>query len=101
MRAEYFENSDPVLSCKEAGEYENSILNSDEKIWDAMAEVGRKLGQEILKEYSFSRYSKKSLSVLGLIGKGHNGGDALLGIDEMTRVGSVGIVTLLLVCPEN
>ena len=54
MRAEYFENSDPVLSCKEAGEYENSILNSDEKIWDAMAEVGRKLGQGILTEYSFS-----------------------------------------------
>lgn len=101
MRAEYFENSDPVLSCKEAGEYENSILNSDEKIWDAMAEVGRKLGQGILKEYSFSRYSKKSLTVLGLIGKGHNGGDALLGIDEMTRAGSVGIVTLLLVCPES
>ncbi|MBN12181.1 MAG: NAD(P)H-hydrate dehydratase [Opitutaceae bacterium] len=101
MRAEYFENSDPVLSCKEAGEYENSILNSDEKIWDAMAEVGRKLGQGILKEYSFSRYSKKSLSILGLIGKGHNGGDALLGIDEMTRVGSVGIVTLLLICPES
>ena len=101
MRAEYFENSDPVLSCKEAGEYENSILDSDEKIWDAMAKVGRKLGQGILTEYSFSRYSKKSLSVLGLIGKGHNGGDALMGIDEMARAGSVGIVTLLLVCPES
>jgi len=101
MSTGYFENSDPVLSCKEAGEYESAVLESDEKVWNAMAEVGRKLGRGILVEYSFSRYSKRALTVLGLIGKGHNGGDALLGIDEMARAGSVGRVALLLACPES
>jgi len=92
----YLEDSDPVLSCEKAGEFEHSVLDSENKVWDAMKKVGRKLGQGILVEYRFSRYSQKSLSILGLIGKGHNGGDALLSMEEMARVGSVGRIVLVL-----
>lgn len=101
MCAAYLENSDPVLSCKEAAEHEKTVLDSDEKVWNAMVKVGRKLGRGTLVEYSFSRYSKNVLSVLGLIGKGHNGGDALLAIEEMARKGAVGRVVLLLSGSES
>lgn len=101
MNTDYLEDSDPILSCEKAGEYEHSVLDSDTKVWDAMKKVGRKLGQGILVEYRFSRYSQKSLSILGLIGKGHNGGDALLGIEEMARGGSVGRVVLVLAESES
>lgn len=96
MNKDLVEGSDPVLSCEEAGQWEHSILDTEEKVWSAMTQVGRSLGRGILTEYKFSRYRPKDLFVVGLIGKGHNGGDALLGIEEMARQGSVGRVLLVL-----
>lgn len=95
MSKPFLENSDPVLSCEAAQEFERSALNSDTKVWNAMRMVGQKLGKGILGEYRFSRYTQNSLSILGLIGKGHNGGDALLGIEEMVRQKSVGSIYLV------
>ncbi len=101
MSAAYLENSDPVLTCQEAGKYESAVLDSDEKVWDAMMRVGNKLGKGIINEYKFSRYRFKSLSILGLIGKGHNGGDAILGIEEMVRLGFVERAVLVLACKQS
>jgi len=95
------EGSDPVLSCEEASQLERSVLDTEEKVWNAMTRVGRLLGRGLLTEYKFSRYRPENLFVVGLVGKGHNGGDALLGIEEMARRGSVGRVLLVLSDPQD
>ncbi|MBC2606372.1 NAD(P)H-hydrate dehydratase [Pelagicoccus albus] len=72
--------SHPILSCADSGLWEEGLIHSEEQAWQAMRKVGTQLGQAIRSYFSMSRYPQEGLSVLGLIGKGHNGGDALLGI---------------------
>ncbi len=94
MRERALLGTHPVMSCEEAHAYERAELDTEENAWDAMRSVGQKLGRDILREYRVSRYSGSSLSVLGMIGKGHNGGDALLGIHELVQLGVVDSATI-------
>ena len=89
-------NSHPIMSCEEAEAFESELLDSDEQVWVAMQSVGRALARGIVEEYRFSRYEPKNLDILGLVGKGHNGGDALLAIAELARKGRVKSVVLAL-----
>lgn len=89
-------NSRPIMSCEEAEAFELELLDSDEKIWAAMQSVGRALARGIFEEYRFSRYEPKNLKILGLVGKGHNGGDALLAIANLAREGRLKSVVLAL-----
>ena len=90
-------NSHPIMSCEEAKAFESERLDSNEKVWAAMQSIGKALAAGISREYRFSRYEPKDLDALGLIGKGHNGGDALLAIAELVRVGRVRSAVLALV----
>ncbi len=89
-------NSHPIMSCEEAQAYESELLDSDDKVWRAMLSAGKALARGILEEYQFSRYEATELNTLGLIGKGHNGGDALLAIADLDRLGRVNSVVLAL-----
>lgn len=89
--------TDPILSCEEAQEWESRLLDSDEKIWDAMQRVGKSLAAAICSDYSMTRYAARDLDLLVLAGKGHNGGDALLAALELSkRNGFLGSVTIVL-----
>jgi hydroxyethylthiazole kinase-like uncharacterized protein yjeF len=96
-----FSNSHPIMSCEEAQAYESELLDSDEKVWSAMETAGRALARGILEEYQFTRYGAIGLKTLGLIGKGHNGGDTLLAIAEMARAGRSSSVVLALADARN
>lgn len=86
----------PVLSCSESQAWEEQLLDSEESVWAAMSEVGTRLGQEIQASFAITRFPQSGLSLLGLIGKGHNGGDALLAIEELARIeGYLRAVTLV------
>ena len=89
-------NSHPIMSCEEAEAFESELLDSDEKVWAAMQSVGRALATGIVEEYRLSRYESKNLKILGLVGKGHNGGDALLAITNLAREGRLKSVVLAL-----
>ena len=84
------------MSCEEAEAFESELLDSDEKVWAAMQSVGRALATGIVEEYRLSRYESKNLKILGLVGKGHNGGDALLAIANLAREGRLKSVVLAL-----
>lgn len=86
----------PILDCSASHAWEREILKSESDAWVAMAEVGRKLGRGIRAEFGMSCFPQNGLNVLGLIGKGHNGGDALLALSEMAEDEEcLGRVTLL------
>lgn len=96
------ESFHPVLSCVESARFEKSLFSSDSDSWLAMSAVGEKLGRAIRFDFGMSRERQSSVSVLGLIGKGHNGGDALLAVAELARLdGFVGRVVLALVCSTS
>ena len=101
IQSSVIEASHPVMSCEAAERHEASLLDTDDAVWSAMERVGRLLGAGILKEFSMSRFRSEGLTVLGLIGKGHNGGDALLGIREMARRNRVGRALVVLACPRT
>jgi len=75
--------ADPILSCAKSLQWEEGILGADqEAAWRAMNAAGNAIGdavlldwQEIL-ERSFAR-------ILILVGKGHNGGDALIALRRL------------------
>lgn len=91
------EASHPILSCKDASDWEKRALETDRSEWAAMQAVGRQLGAGILADYRMTRYAEDCLKTFALIGTGHNGGDALLAIGEMHRRGVIGKVALAIV----
>ncbi len=71
--------SQPVLSCQEAGEFEARLFQGDEaREWPAMQRAGDLLaaavGRDILEIGGLGAEPR----FLVLVGKGHNGGDALI-----------------------
>ncbi|MCH6258878.1 NAD(P)H-hydrate dehydratase [Puniceicoccaceae bacterium K14] len=92
-----FAASHPILTSAEAAEWENRLLSSDKDSWEAMKKVGVQLAKESLVEFGFGSHGGGSLRILGLIGKGHNGGDALLAIDELVKQNCICSVCLIVV----
>jgi len=73
------EFSDPILTSQEALMLESTLFNGDtDKEWQAMRKAGSKVGCEILRDYSECGVLPQSPHLLVLVGKGHNGGDALI-----------------------
>lgn len=92
--------SHPVLSCSQSADWESKLLKSNSDSWVAMQAVGQQLGRGILASFAMTGFPQKGLSLLGLIGKGHNGGDALLAIGELLKMeGKLSRVTLVLTAP--
>lgn len=67
-----------------------------------MSQAGASLGRALRRTYAMTGFPQAGLHLLGLIGKGHNGGDALLAFLEMAqRPGYVKEVTLILAAPRE
>ena len=70
---------DPVLSCEEALAFEADYFNGDEELeWKAMNQAGESLGDCLLRDMRELRTIPHRPRILVLVGKGHNGGDALI-----------------------
>ena len=76
MEAEFY--SVPVMSCAEAKIFEKKFFSSQNAVTEksAMETAGTRVGEAILRECRRARRDVSRLLVL--VGKGHNGGDALI-----------------------
>ena len=70
--------SHPVLSSAEAKEWEAGLLRDEAAEWAAMELAGKALGKEVLEDFKEIGGYPADGHMLVLVGKGHNGGDALL-----------------------
>jgi NAD(P)H-hydrate epimerase len=69
----------PVLTPDDAKRFEDEFFAGDEaREWSAMKSAGRAVGRAVLDDYSELGQFPQNAAVLVLVGKGHNGGDALL-----------------------
>lgn len=70
--------SHPILACAAAGEWEKRMLKDEKSEWAAMRMAGEKIAQGILNDFREIGGFVDGAKLLVLVGKGHNGGDALL-----------------------
>jgi NAD(P)H-hydrate epimerase len=98
---EIHEFSDPVLTCAEAKAFEGELLESEAAAWTAMQQAGRALALAALRDYRELREVPDRLRILALVGKGHNGGDALLACGELLAQNPRAQVQVLLAVSKN
>ncbi len=78
------EYAHPILSCAQAREFEDEYFGGDaERAWEAMQAAGRAVAGAILEDFRELREPPERMRILGLIGKGNNGGDALIACGEL------------------
>lgn len=78
--------SHPILSCDEARALESRLFGGDEaKEWAAMQRAGRAIAEAVLRDFEEMGGFRANGRVLVLVGKGHNGGDALIAAGEVLR----------------
>lgn len=77
--------SHPILTCDEAQAFEKELLRGDSAAWTAMSRAGRSLGQAVLADFAEIGRFPSQASILVLLGKGHNGGDALIAAGEILK----------------
>lgn len=92
----------PILNCDEARVFEAEYFAGDEaREWAAMRVAGRAVADGVLRDYAELGEFPSKARVLVLVGKGHNGGDALIAAAEL-RARFPGIaVDVLLVLGER
>jgi NAD(P)H-hydrate epimerase len=73
-----FKYADPVLTCRQAKELESLLLKDESSEWAAMKQAGESLARLVVRDYAELRPLGDRFHVLALVGKGHNGGDALI-----------------------
>jgi ADP-dependent NAD(P)H-hydrate dehydratase / NAD(P)H-hydrate epimerase len=71
--------SHPVLTLEGAKRFEEALFGGDEtREWSAMKSAGRAIAEAVLNDFrELCEFPRKG-RILVLVGKGHNGGDALL-----------------------
>ena len=78
--------SDPILSCEEALAFESTYFDGDqEREWEAMNQAGDALGDALLRDMRELRTIPHRPRILVLVGKGHNGGDALIAAKRLLK----------------
>lgn len=75
----------PVLTLDEAVAFEKLHLPSKERQWLAMNDAGRAIAWALMADFREFCAPQRGFRVLLLVGKGHNGGDALLAGAEILR----------------
>ena len=71
--------SHPILSCEESRAFEARLFGGDEAAeWPAMQRAGRAVAAALLRDFEEIGGFPPAGRVLVLVGKGHNGGDALI-----------------------
>ena len=79
-------STDPVLSCRQAVAFEKEFFSEDRRDeWTVMNEVGEAIGDTLLRDMRELRTIAHRPRLLVLVGKGHNGGDALLAAKRLLR----------------
>jgi NAD(P)H-hydrate epimerase len=73
----------PILTCQEAAQLENAILVDDAAEWAAMQQAGIGIAKAVCLDYQELQPLPQGLNVLALIGKGNNGGDALIACGQL------------------
>jgi NAD(P)H-hydrate epimerase len=68
----------PILTCQKAAELEASLLLDEAAEWSAMQQAGIGIAKAICCDYRELSSLPEGLNVLALVGKGNNGGDALI-----------------------
>jgi len=72
-------SSHPVLSLESAKRFETDLFGGDEtKEWPAMQNAGRAVGNAVPHDFQELGEFPSETRILVLVGKGHNGGDAML-----------------------
>ncbi|HEX2852981.1 MAG TPA: NAD(P)H-hydrate dehydratase [Opitutaceae bacterium] len=70
---------DPILTTEEAAAFEARLFKGDDKKeWAAMQHAGHAVAEAVLADFEEIGGFPADGSILVLVGKGHNGGDALL-----------------------
>lgn len=91
----------PILSCKEAAEFEAAILKDEAAEWAAMQKAGAGIAGALCRDYRELSSLPETLNVLALIGKGNNGGDALIACNQLLDKFPGSRITLLFTADAN
>ncbi len=75
----------PVLPCAAAAQWERMLLSDSSAEWSAMQRAGEAVAAAVLEDFRELGGFPADGRVLVLVGKGHNGGDALLAADALLR----------------
>ncbi|MFT5836552.1 MAG: hydroxyethylthiazole kinase-like uncharacterized protein yjeF [Candidatus Azotimanducaceae bacterium] len=89
----------PVLTCQQARELEAAILVDESAEWSAMKLAGKGVAHLIIEDYHELRCPPSHLRILALIGKGNNGGDALIACGQLLADFPRAKVDLILTTP--
>ena len=73
-----FNHTHPVLTCESAKALEASVLADEAAEWAAMKRAGQGIARLLVEDYTELRPVPAHVRILALIGKGNNGGDALI-----------------------
>lgn len=73
----------PILSCEKARALEAQVLQNEDAEWSAMKRAGFHVARGIVQDFQELSPVPQHMSVLALIGKGNNGGDALIACGQM------------------
>ena len=78
-------SSHPVLSCAEAKAWEAGLLRDEAAEWDAMQRAGAALARAIEEDFREISGLPENARILVLMGRGHNGGDAVIAATALMR----------------
>ena len=98
---EFLSYAHPVLSCQEAEVLESRILVDEAVEWTAMKMAGQGIAQQLVQDYAELSSPPEYLRVLALIGKGNNGGDALIACGQLLADFPRARVELILTLPSE
>lgn len=91
----------PVLTLDEAKAFEAAFFGQDvEAEWRAMMAAGAAVGRAILNDWAELGSWPRAARILVLVGKGHNGGDALLAAKTLLEKHEDAVAEVLLVFGE-
>ena len=94
-----FSHAHPIVSCDQAKAFEAAVLPDEAAEWSAMQAAGQGLARMLVEDYTEIRPVPQHLRVLGLIGKGNNGGDALIACAQLLADWPRASVDLILTAP--
>jgi len=78
-------DSHPVLSCADSASFEAAYFKGDESAeWQAMNQAGKAVAGGILQDLTESGPAPPR-RILVLVGKGHNGGDAVIAVHHLLK----------------
>ncbi len=88
--------SPSILSCQQAAEFEAKVLPDETAEWAAMKQAGRGIATAVQQDFQELREVPQYMRILVLVGKGNNGGDALIACGELLADYPRASATLLL-----